>query len=76
MWVMEVKTFKILDVNEMAIAHYGYSRLEFLSMSAVDLRPEHSKEVFLNAAHPVSINDNNYNRGEWEHKKRTAPLFR
>lgn len=75
MWVMEVKTFKILDVNEMAIAHYGYSRLEFLSMTAVDLRPDYSKEVFLNAAHPVAITDNNYNKGTWEHKKKDGTII-
>ncbi|REE02186.1 PAS domain S-box-containing protein [Marinoscillum furvescens DSM 4134] len=39
MWTYNLKTLKILDVNNAAIAHYGYSREEFLSMTIEDLRP-------------------------------------
>jgi PAS domain S-box-containing protein len=39
-WTYDFNTYQILDVNEMAIAHYGYSRAEFLSMTIHDYRPE------------------------------------
>ncbi|MBL7752283.1 MAG: PAS domain S-box protein, partial [Chitinophagaceae bacterium] len=46
MWVIEVGTFKFLDVNEMAIQKYGYSREEFLSMTAEDIRPVNTRDSF------------------------------
>jgi diguanylate cyclase (GGDEF)-like protein/PAS domain S-box-containing protein len=39
MWVQDRKTLRILEVNEAAIAHYGYSREEFVAMTLRDLRP-------------------------------------
>ena len=39
MWVVEQKTLRFLAVNQAAIDHYGYSREEFLSMTAEQLRP-------------------------------------
>lgn len=38
MWVVENKTLAFLAVNQAAIDHYGYSREEFLSMTAEQLR--------------------------------------
>jgi PAS domain S-box-containing protein len=38
MWVFDVKTLRILAVNEAAINHYGYSREEFLALTIADLR--------------------------------------
>lgn len=39
MWVVENETLRFLAVNQAAIDHYGYSREEFLSMLAEQLRP-------------------------------------
>ena len=39
MWVVENTTLRFLAVNQAAIDHYGYSREEFLSMTAEQLRP-------------------------------------
>jgi PAS domain S-box-containing protein len=39
MWVFDRDTLEFLDVNKAAIARYGYSRDEFLSMRIADLRP-------------------------------------
>ncbi|HKU67084.1 MAG TPA: EAL domain-containing protein [Candidatus Baltobacteraceae bacterium] len=38
MWFFNVQTLRFLDVNEAAIAHYGYSREEFLAMTILDIR--------------------------------------
>ena len=57
MYVCDERTLKFLAVNQSAIDHYGYSRQEFLSMSAQDMRaPDASPAVFsdLNAADPVT----------------------
>jgi PAS domain S-box-containing protein len=38
MWVVEAKTLRFLAVNQAALAQYGYTRDEFLSMAADQLR--------------------------------------
>jgi PAS domain S-box-containing protein len=38
MWVVENKTLRFLAVNQAAIKYYGYSREEFLAMTAEELR--------------------------------------
>lgn len=46
MWVYDLQTYRFLDVNKAAIALYGYSREEFLSMSITDIRrPEDREEL-------------------------------
>ena len=39
MWVYDVGTLAFLAVNDSAVAHYGWSREEFLAMTVADLRP-------------------------------------
>ena len=39
MWITDVETLAFLAVNDAAVAHYGYSRHEFLSMRVTDLLP-------------------------------------
>jgi len=39
MWVFDRDTLIFLDVNEVAVQLYGYSREEFLRMKIVDIRP-------------------------------------
>jgi two-component system, cell cycle sensor histidine kinase and response regulator CckA len=39
MWVYDVQTLEFLEVNEAAVAAYGYSREEFLKMRITDVRP-------------------------------------
>ena len=38
MWVFDLETLKILEANEAAIQHYGFSREEFLAMTLNGLR--------------------------------------
>lgn len=39
MWVYDLETLRFLEVNETAIAQYGYARDEFLRMRIADIRP-------------------------------------
>jgi len=75
MWVIDLQTFSFLDVNEMAILHYGYSREEFLSMKATDIRPENEREIFLKADHSYEIDPSEYNRGVWNHRKKDGTII-
>jgi PAS domain S-box-containing protein len=75
MWVMDLASFKFLDVNEMAVLQYGYSRKEFLSMTALDIRPEAEKNKFLQSDHTDKITTTNYNKGTWNHKKKDGSII-
>ncbi|BEH08398.1 MULTISPECIES: sensor histidine kinase [Geobacter] len=39
MWVYDMETLAFLEVNDAAVAHYGYTREEFLAMTIRDIRP-------------------------------------
>ncbi len=39
MWAYDLETLRFLEVNEAAIAQYGYTRAEFLAMTLADLAP-------------------------------------
>ncbi|HET8631517.1 MAG TPA: PAS domain S-box protein, partial [Thermomicrobiales bacterium] len=39
MWVYDVETLAFLEVNDAAVALYGYARDEFLALSIADIRP-------------------------------------
>jgi PAS domain S-box-containing protein len=75
MWVIDLETFKFMDVNEMAVVQYGYSRNEFLSMTALDIRPDDDKENFIHADHSFKIDNAHYNRGTWRHKKKNGSII-
>lgn len=39
MWVYDLETLRFLDVNDAALAKYGYARDEFLGLELTDIRP-------------------------------------
>ncbi|HVE95327.1 MAG TPA: PAS domain S-box protein, partial [Acidimicrobiales bacterium] len=47
MWVYDTTSLRFLEVNDAAIAHYGYSREEFLARTIVDIRPDDEVARFL-----------------------------
>lgn len=70
MWVLDLKTQEILDVNEAAVQHYGYTRSEFLNLRARDIRPKTERDSRLESLNQF----NNYkNPGQ---KLREMGLFR
>src|SRR5262249_39099515 len=46
MWVYDTATLRFLEVNEAAIAQYGYSREEFLARTAREIRAVDNLEKF------------------------------
>jgi PAS domain S-box-containing protein len=55
MWVYDIETLRFLDVNDAAIAHYGYSRDEFRAMTVLDIRPEEERMQYERPGMPASI---------------------
>jgi PAS domain S-box-containing protein len=64
MWVLSLPSLRFVDVNESAVGLYGYSREQFLSMTAFDIRSERDRERFesIDRSTPGT-----FNRGIWQH---------
>lgn len=46
-WVYDLESHALLEINETAVAHYGYSREEFLAMRVTDLMPPEDQAASL-----------------------------
>jgi two-component system, cell cycle sensor histidine kinase and response regulator CckA len=73
MWVFERDTLRFLAVNEAAVRHYGYSRQEFLAMTAHDIRPPEEIGLFEAArdATPTSARAS----GRFRHRKKDGTVI-
>jgi diguanylate cyclase (GGDEF)-like protein/PAS domain S-box-containing protein len=67
MWVHDPETLRILEVNDAAVAHYGYSREEFMSMTLPDLRPTEDVEAILREN---SATNSTKLTGPWRHRRK------
>lgn len=43
-WLFDMQTLRFLEINQAAIAQYGYTREEFLAMTVLDIRPPEERE--------------------------------
>ena len=73
MWVTDEDTNQFIDVNEAAINHYGYSKKDFLSMNALDIRPEADKNKFLGLT--KAKRDILNHVGTWRHIKKDGTII-
>jgi hypothetical protein len=46
MWVFDAQTLRFVAVNDAALRHYGYTRLEFLRMTAEEIRRPADRAAF------------------------------
>lgn len=73
MWIYDRETLAFLDVNEAAVAKYGYSRQEFLNMTIVDIRPPEDVDRLLgNLAQPREPLE--YSTG-WRHRLKDGRII-
>ena len=73
-WIYDIENFKILDVNEAAVKHYGYSKEQLTTMTVKDIRPEEDLEKFMNMEHHTA-SSSAFNVGEWRHKKADGSII-
>jgi PAS domain S-box-containing protein len=72
MWVVDAKTFAFLAVNDAAVKLYGYSKAEFLAMTADQIRPTEDVSRFLRAFEDRS---HAYRHRVWRHVKKSGDLI-
>jgi PAS domain S-box-containing protein len=65
MWLYDVDTFAFLEVNDSAVARYGYTRAEFLAMTIKDIRPPEDVSKLL--AHDSASLPGFDRTGPWRH---------
>lgn len=74
MWVYDLESLKFLDVNNAAMAHYGYSRTEFLSMSILDIRPEEDAPTVIRQV-KNEVKQGVYHSSEVRHKTKKGEII-
>ena len=72
MWVYDVETLQILDVNEAAMRRYGYSRPGFLGLTIKDLRPDEDLPKFLELLPGTPNFDRSW---PWRHKLKDGTII-
>jgi PAS domain S-box-containing protein len=72
-WVFDWETLDIKDVNQSAIANYGYSRKEFLSLTIKDLRPSEDVQALLE--HIRDSPNSAGTTGTWRHRKKDGAII-
>ena len=73
MWVYDRQSLAFLAVNDAAIAHYGYSRNEFLSMNITEIRPP---EEMIRLLEDLERDRPDYqSSGQWIHRTRDGRLI-
>jgi len=75
-WVYNLKTFKVLDVNQAAIDHYGYSKKEFLELSLKDLRPPAEVPHLVAAHKDIQTKTGNVYFGVFTHQKKSGEIIK
>ena len=73
MWVFDRETFAFLAVNQAAVAHYGWSREEFLTMTALDIRPPEEVSALLEVTSRLA--DAPLRAGVFRHRKKDGSLI-
>lgn len=74
MWIFDLETLRLLEVNRAAVSHYGYSRAEFLGLTIRDLRPADDLPR-LNDHLPTTRDIPNPRTTLWRHKKKDGSLI-
>lgn len=73
MYIYDDRTYEFLAVNDAALHQYGYSREEFLSMKATQIRPLEEMELFTKAN--LDVPESYFDFGMWQHRRKNGDLF-
>ena len=73
MYIYEQDTYKILAVNDAALKQYQYTRDEFMSMTALDIRPDTEWAKFREISR--NLPDEYFDAGRWIHMRKNGETF-
>jgi PAS domain S-box-containing protein len=72
-WVYDLETLAIIDVNATAISRYGYTREEFLRCKLTDIRPQEDVPSLLDSVQRE--NESADDSGPWRHRKKSGEVI-
>ena len=78
MYVFDQETLNLLEVNDAAIQHYGYSRAEFLKLNLRDLRPHDEVPALIEYVDKLLANGQPTKlglAGVWRHRRKDNSLI-
>jgi PAS domain S-box-containing protein len=73
LWIYDLETLCILDVNEVACHKYGYTRDEFLAMTIRDIRPPEDVPLVEQSVRVTPPEA--FSSGVWRHRLRDGTLI-
>ncbi len=75
-WVVDLRTFKLLEANEAAIVLYGYSRGEFLQLGLAEIRtPEEFERISWRARTCCNSGERFEGQVQTRHRKKTGEVI-
>jgi PAS domain S-box-containing protein len=74
-WTFHGETLKVVDVNNAAVALYGYSKQEFLGLTITDLKLPEEKGELLSAVEELKNQRNGAFQALVRHKKKNGEAF-
>jgi PAS domain S-box-containing protein len=72
-WVFDLETLAFLSVNDAAVAHYGFSRDEFMAMTLKDIRPADDIPVLLDVL--AKTTEVSYQTGIFRHRHKNGQVM-
>src|SRR5438105_2960649 len=73
LWVYDLETLRIVDVNEVACRKYGYTRDEFLALTIRDIRPP--QDIARVEESVRSTPPETFNSGVWRHRLKDGTII-
>ena len=71
-FIWDINTLEILELNDVALKEYGYTREELLKMSVLDLREEKYHERLKGFANHFRLSADTRSAAVWEHKTKNG----
>jgi two-component system, cell cycle sensor histidine kinase and response regulator CckA len=73
MWIFDAQSLDILEVNEAALLHYGYSRSDFVNITILDIRPDEGISAVRQSMTPGA--PGRHTAGSWKHRKKDGTVI-
>ncbi len=73
LFLYDCETLRYIEVNQAAVAHYGYSREEFLAMKITDVRPPEDIPKLLEQAQRTTVGLDHL--GRWKHRLKSGVVI-
>jgi PAS domain S-box-containing protein len=74
-WIYDQETLQILEVNEAAVRHYGYSSQEFLQMTIADIRPPEDRVKLEKNVAQIGSDSESFRESDWRHVKKNGEVI-